>query len=134
MGSQAPASSPELFAVRLRNFLGLRRGSRYPFTMGSKAQSRRRWAGAFVLAAAFLMLVAGETVLRDRLDGIEFIVFWLICLLFTCLAIIIAFLDLSAIRRKTREEQRALFESTMKDIVRSSAGKSRNKEKNNQIP
>jgi len=86
--------------------------------MDWKGDMPRRWWGAAFLLTALAMLLAGETVLRERLRPAAFLVFWLICFLFTCLALFIAFLDVSAIRRRTREEQRALFENTLRDIAR----------------
>jgi cobalamin biosynthesis protein CobD/CbiB len=86
--------------------------------MGRRADVTRRWLGAIFLLAAVGMLLAGETVLRERFSSPVFLVFWLICLVFACLALRIAFLDVSAIRRRTREERRALFENTLQEIAR----------------
>src|SRR5262245_6806973 len=86
--------------------------------MGSSPQTRRRWVGGGFLVAALAMLVAGETVLKNRLEPIGFILFWLACLVCTCAAIMVALVDLSAVRRRTREEQRALLESTVQEIAR----------------
>jgi membrane protein implicated in regulation of membrane protease activity len=83
-----------------------------------KADTRRRCLGAVFLLVALGMLLAGETVLRNRLGRVSFLVFWLVCFLFTCLALLVAFLDLTVIHRRTREEQRALFEDALKGIVR----------------
>lgn len=78
----------------------------------------RRWLGGIFLFAALGMLVAGETVLRERLGKYSFLVFWLLCFVFTCLAVLIAVVDACIVRRRTREERRALFENTLQDIVR----------------
>lgn len=64
------------------------------------------------------MLLAGETVLRDRLGRVSFLVFWLVCFLFTCLALLVAFLDLTVIRRRTCDQQRALLDEALKGIAR----------------
>jgi hypothetical protein len=86
--------------------------------MGWNTDTRRRWLGAIFLLAALGMLISGETVLRERLSKLSFVVFWLICFVFTCLALLVAFMDASAIRRRTREERRALFDNTLQDIAR----------------
>ena len=86
--------------------------------MGNKTDVRRRWLGAIYLALALGMLIAGQTVLRNSFGPVGFVIFWLVCLVFTCLAILVAFLDLSAVRRRTREEQRDLIENTLKEIAR----------------
>jgi hypothetical protein len=62
------------------------------------------------------MLVAGETVLRDRLSSLGFMVFWLGCFGFTVLAIFTALADARALRNESRNQQRALFEETLARI------------------
>jgi len=84
--------------------------------MALDATARRRWFGALVLLAALGMLIGGETVLKGRLGNLAFIFYWLICLGLTGLAILIAFLDARALQRRTRQEQRELFETTLKEI------------------
>ena len=71
------------------------------------------------------MLLAGETMLRERLGAVAFLVFWLACFVFACLAMLVALLDVSAIRRRSREEQRTLFESTLQEIARQKEAKRR---------
>jgi hypothetical protein len=84
--------------------------------MALDATARRRWFGALVLLAALGMLISGETVLKGRLGNLAFIFYWLICFGFTGLAILIAFLDARALQRRTRQEQRELFETTLREI------------------
>jgi type VI protein secretion system component VasK len=79
--------------------------------------SRRRWFGALVVAAALAMLVAGQTILRGRLNPLEFMVYWLLCLALTVLAIVAALRDLRALRRQNLEEQRHLFHATLEQIA-----------------
>jgi|SRR6516162_4708017 hypothetical protein len=84
--------------------------------MAFDATTRRRWGGILVLIAALGMLIAGETVLQGRLQNVAFVLYWLLCLILTTAAIIIAFLDARALRRQTREEARDLLQSTLKEI------------------
>jgi len=84
--------------------------------MGFDAKTRRRWGGILVLVAALGMLIAGETVLHGQLENVNFVLYWLLCLILTTAAIIIAFLDARALRRQTREEARDLLQSTLKEI------------------
>jgi hypothetical protein len=91
--------------------------------MGLDATGRRRWFGAVALLAAGAMLVAGETVLKERMAPVAFLVYWLACFVFTGLAIIIAFRDARAVREQTRQEQRDLLESALKEIRDSSLNK-----------
>ena len=92
--------------------------------MGNKSDRRRRWLGGIFLGVAIVMLVAGQvcdTLLRERLGRSGFLIFWMICFLFTFLAILVAFVDLMVVRRRTAEEQRALLEDTLGDIAREKA-------------
>ncbi|HWQ91727.1 MAG TPA: hypothetical protein VN673_08650 [Clostridia bacterium] len=81
------------------------------------ATQRRRVIGGVWLAIALLMLIAGETLLRGRLHGLVLLGYWGVCFACTVLAIMVAFLDLRAVRRTTTAAQRELFETTIKDIV-----------------
>jgi hypothetical protein len=93
--------------------------------MANSPDVRRRWLGAIFLVAALGMLIAGQTVLQDRLGPMGFVFFWLGCFGFTGLALLIAVLDFSAVRRRTRKEQLELFESTLKGIEQQKESKSR---------
>jgi membrane protein implicated in regulation of membrane protease activity len=84
--------------------------------MALDATTRRRWFGALVLLAALGMLIGGETVLKGKLDGLAFIFYWLACVGFTALAIVIAFLDARALQRRIHQEQHELFDTTLKQI------------------
>ena len=85
----------------------------------------RRWLGAVCLLIAIGMLVADEYFFRGRLGGMAALAYWFVCFVFTVLAICAAFLDVRALRRTTRDEQRALFQDTLQDISREKAGKSK---------
>jgi len=76
----------------------------------NQADFRRRWFGVFFLLIAAGMLIWGQTILKPYLEGIGFMVYWLGCLAFTGLALITALLDIWAVRRRTREQQRDLIQ------------------------
>ncbi|HSU55002.1 MAG TPA: hypothetical protein VLT36_13165 [Candidatus Dormibacteraeota bacterium] len=84
--------------------------------MGLDATTRRRWVGAIAVAGALGMLILGETALKDRLHDLGLLGYWLICLLLTATAIVVAFLDARSLRVKIHREQRSLLEKTLKDI------------------
>jgi len=84
--------------------------------MISPADARRRWFGVFYLILAGGMLIWGQTLLKPHLTDFVFVVYWLICLFFTALAILTALLDIRALRRRTRDQQRELFRHTMDGI------------------
>jgi len=75
------------------------------------------------LLTAIAMLVADETVMKGRLSDLGILAYRLICLVFTLLAICAAFLDVRALRRATRDEQRRLFENTLQNIPKEKPGK-----------
>jgi hypothetical protein len=81
-------------------------------------KSRRRWFGALCLLAAVGMLVAGDTVLKDRLSAVGLVLFWLGCFGFVVLAIFTALVDARAARLQGRREQRRLFEEALAKIER----------------
>ena len=93
--------------------------------MGLDATTRRRWLGAVAVIMALGMLVLGETLLEGRLSKVGFLVYWLVCFLFTGLAIILAFLDVRALQERTRHEQRELMDTTLKEIQRDARAKRR---------
>jgi hypothetical protein len=84
--------------------------------MALDPNTRRRWIGAVLVLAALGMVVCGETVLRDRLGPLQTLMYWLGCLVLTTLAILVAILDVRALRQRTRREERALFDSTLRKI------------------
>jgi len=85
--------------------------------------TRRRWFGLVCLLIPITMLVADETMLKGRLNGVVFLAYWLVCFVFTLLAICAAWLDVRALRRSTRDAQRTLFDSTRQNILREKSGK-----------
>ena len=63
----------------------------------------------FYLIVATGMLIWGQTFLRPYLKGLAFVIYWLACLGFTALAMWTALLDIWAVRRRTRDQQRDLI-------------------------
>jgi hypothetical protein len=89
------------------------------------ATARRRWFGGIVVSAAVVMVVCGETVLRDRMGPVATLCYWLGCLVLTSVAILVALLDVRALRARTRREERDLFETTLRKIQSELESKSR---------
>jgi hypothetical protein len=73
----------------------------------------RRWAAGIFLGAAALMLVLGLTSFSERLTGIDFLIYWLVCFLFTGLAALFALTEMTVISRKSRDAQRDLIKDTL---------------------
>jgi hypothetical protein len=82
------------------------------------ATGRRRWCGGLALFGALAMLILGESVLKGRLKDLGFVSYWLLCFGFVGTAIVMAALDLQAIRKRTRDEQKMLMETTLSKIDR----------------
>lgn len=78
----------------------------------------RRWLGGVCVAISASMLVLGMTVLKDRLRLQTFLYYWLICMIVTGLALIIALLDLRAVRLRSKVEQAELLNQTLREIER----------------
>lgn len=80
------------------------------------ASNRKRWGGGCALVAALMMLFCGETLLKGRLGDLAFVIYWMGCWALTSVAILLALLDARAVRQRTRQEQRELFETTLQQI------------------
>ncbi len=95
--------------------------------MGLDATARRRWFGALALLAALLMLLGGETLLKAYLHrpGLLPLIYWLVCLGFTGLAVLAALFDVRALQHRTRQEQRDLFDDTLRKIEQDAQNKPR---------
>ena len=69
-----------------------------------------------VLLAAMMLLLLGETLLQERLKGLVFVCYWLVCIVCTGLAILAALLDVLALKHRTRQEHRALLNDALQEI------------------
>jgi hypothetical protein len=78
---------------------------------------RRILGIAFLLLSGGLLLF-GVTVFKPKLDGTAFLIYWFACFLFTVAAMLVALLDLQAIRRQSLEETRRVFERSLAKIER----------------
>ncbi|HZQ46874.1 MAG TPA: hypothetical protein VFC07_07685 [Verrucomicrobiae bacterium] len=79
--------------------------------------TRRRWFGAICLTAAAGMLILGQTVLKARLQQQAFVYYWLTCTLMTGLTLLVALLDLRAVRRRSQQEQNELVKNVLREIT-----------------
>jgi len=87
------------------------------FSIDSRIR-RRRWFGGICLLAAVGMVVADELGLKGRLGPAAFLGYWLVCFLFTLLAIRAALAEMRSVRRRIRDEHKGLFEETLREISR----------------
>ena len=76
----------------------------------------RRLVGVIFVSIAVGMLVLGQTVLRDRLQSLAYVYYWLTCTVFTFLTLIVALLDMRVVRRRARQQQNELLEKTLRGI------------------
>ncbi len=84
--------------------------------MGMDATARRRWIGGVALLGALTLLIVGQTVLANRMDGRLFVLYWATCFVLTATAFIVAFRDLRALQDRTRQQHRDLLQQTLDDI------------------
>jgi hypothetical protein len=96
--------------------------------MAEPSRNRRRWLGIICLVTAIAMLIVGETVLRERLNGFGLLLYWLTCFAITGLAALVAIRDLAHVRRENRAEQRKLLEQTLQEVEREKAHRSKARE------
>jgi peptidoglycan/LPS O-acetylase OafA/YrhL len=79
-------------------------------------KTRRRTFGALCLLAAVALLLFGNTKPQPGQSHGHFVAYWAACFVFAALAMVIAIRDAGALRQEAREQQRALFESTLQNI------------------
>jgi hypothetical protein len=84
--------------------------------MGFGGVVRRRLFGLVVLGTAVLLLVLGLTVLRTSLQGVYYLLYWLVCMALTAVAVGVALADARATRTELRKLNRELIEQTVKEI------------------
>lgn len=86
--------------------------------MSVSAKIRRRWFGGICLGLAIFMLVAGQTFLKKWLAGsaLGLLCYWMSCLVLTAVAAVVAIIDAARVRQEMQEEQRALLETTLREI------------------
>lgn len=91
-----------------------------PDAMSASAKTCRRWFGGICLGCAIVMLIAGQTFLKNWLGGSALVLlcYWMSCLVLTAMAAIVAIIDAARVRQETQEEQRALLETTLREIER----------------
>ncbi len=84
--------------------------------MGDSADALRRWLGLFCLTVAAGMLIWGQIILKPYLKGLAYLFYWGVCFFFTFGAIFIALMDIRALRRRTKQEQKELLERTLGEV------------------
>ena len=95
--------------------------------MGLDATARRRGLGVVLLLAALIMLAAGETILKPKLRDVSFLLYWLVCIMLTGAAILVAYLDARVQQRQGRREARELLERTLSQIEKEAKDRTRDK-------
>ena len=102
------------------SFLNRARPHDNDFPMTLPRDPLRRWVGLGFLTVAVGMLVVGLTVLEGRLKRVDFLIYWLVCFVFTGLAAMTALWDASVVRRQSRVEQQRLIQETLARTARDS--------------
>jgi uncharacterized membrane protein YdcZ (DUF606 family) len=97
--------------------------------MSRSPDTCRRWFGSICLAVAAGMLILGQTAFKARLQQRAFIYYWLTCTLFTGVTLLIALLDMRAVRRRSQQEQSELVKNVLREIREPKDGQSGNSER-----
>ena len=84
-----------------------------------------RKRGMIFLIIAVVMVILGETLLRNALGKVPFLFYWMGCFVFTGLAILFSLRDVFGVQRQAREQQRELLEKTITEIARQKELKSK---------
>ena len=77
-----------------------------------------RWLATICLAVSVGMVFAGESLLKERLQAEAFIYYWLVCIVFTFLTMVMALLDYWMVRRRMHREQKELFQEALQMFAR----------------
>jgi len=85
--------------------------------MHRPVNARRRWFGVLFLLLAGGMLIWGQTVLKPYLRGLGFMAYWMVCLVLTGLAMVMALLDARATRQRIRNQQHELLRRTIEGVA-----------------
>jgi biotin transporter BioY len=85
--------------------------------MGLSLDNRRRWLGIICMFGAVLMLLLGLTFFQNHMRPKVFIIYWLTCMLLTTMTMIIALLDLRAVRQRSRQEKSELARSVLGEFL-----------------
>jgi hypothetical protein len=78
----------------------------------------RRWLLGICVGTSAAMLALGLTVFKGRLRPRTFLYYWLVCMIVTGLTLIVALLDLRAVRLRARREELELVNRTLLEIKR----------------
>lgn len=84
--------------------------------MAASVQKQLRRCSLVLLGFVLAMLFSGLSFLKPHLVGWKFVVYWLVCLALTCTVIVVAMLELRAIRRYARRAHLELFMDSLGDI------------------
>ena len=78
--------------------------------------TRRRSVGLFFLLLAVVMVIWGQTVLKQYLVQLGYVLYWLACIFCLMVAMFMALLDLWVMGRRNRHQQEELYKRTMMEI------------------
>jgi hypothetical protein len=81
--------------------------------MSNPSDARRRWFGLFFLFMALGLLIWGQTILKPHLNGLGFVLYWLLCFVFTMLAMLTALIDFWIVRHRTRTAHHDLLANAL---------------------
>ena len=81
-----------------------------------KYQLVLRGISGFCLVAAIALLVLGETLLRNRLNGVKALLYWILPFLMAFIAMAATLLDFYCVRKKLRDTQMQIMEESFSNM------------------
>jgi hypothetical protein len=76
-----------------------------------------RWLATTFLGASVGMVILGESLLKERLQAEAFLYYWLVCIVFTFLTMVVALVDFWMVRRRLRREQKDLVQDVLRILA-----------------
>jgi NADH:ubiquinone oxidoreductase subunit 6 (subunit J) len=76
-----------------------------------------RWLAATTLFSSVAMVATGEFLLKERLHAEVFIYYWMVCIAFTFLTMMLALADFWIVRRRMHRQQRVLLAEALEAVV-----------------
>lgn len=79
--------------------------------------SALRWLAAVTLFSAVAMVAVGEFLLKEQLHAEAFIYYWMVCIAFTFLTLMLALADCWLVCRQMHRQQKELLAEALKAVT-----------------
>ncbi len=76
-----------------------------------------RWLASATLSSSVAMVAVGEFLLKNRLHAEVFIYYWMVCIAFTFITMMLALADFWLVRRRMHRRQRELLAEALEAVA-----------------